>query len=556
MPDQQCLRAVIRSLAVGACLALGGGAAAAWEGPSSGVTARAIAMAEGVHRGGGAADEAVAAFYRARGFAPLWTAGDAAGRARLGALLAAMDRAVDHGLPAARFDPGALRARLAAARTGAEAGTLEVEVTRAYLDLAAALSSGLTDPGRIDGRVMVREVARRDPLRLLERMAGEDPVGVMRSLAPRSPEYARLMGHKKRLAAAVRRGGWGPAVEAGRLAPGDEGAQVVALRDRLRAMGHMGRSLSPRYDAALTAAVTAFQGSVGLAPDGVAGPATLRALNVPAEDRMGQVLVAMERERWMNAPRIGRTIWVNLPDFSAAILDDGIETFRTRAVIGAAEDGRYTPEFSDEMTHMVVNPSWYVPRSIAVEEYLPKLRANPGAVPHLELRDRGGRRANRAAGFAQYTARTFPFSMRQPPGPRNALGLVKFMFPNRHNIYLHDTPAKSLFEREVRAFSHGCIRLHRPFEFAHALLAPQEDDPEGTFRRILDTGAERRVDLERAVPVHIVYRTAFTDAKGGLHFRADVYGRDALVLEALRAEGVDPLLIAGAPALAEDDRAG
>ena len=556
MPTSSCLPTAIRSLALGAGLALGGGAAAAGDGLLSDVTSATIAVAEGVHRGEGAADEAVASFYRARGFAPLWTSGDSDGRDRLGALLGAMAHVGDHGLPSARFDPEALRARLAAARTGAEAGALEVEVTRAYLDLAAALSSGLTDPGRIDGRVMVREVARRDPALLLERMAREDPVAVMRSLAPRSPEYARLMGHKKRLAAAVRRGGWGPAVAAERLAPGDEGADVVALRDRLRAMGHMERSLLPRYDEALTAAVTSFQRSAGLAEDGVAGPATLRALNVPAEDRMGQVLVAMERERWMNAPRGGRVIWVNLPDFSAAILDDGIETFRTRAVIGEAEDGRDTPEFSDEMTHMVVNPSWYVPRSIVVDEYLPKLRANPGAVPHLELRDRSGRRANRAAGFSQYTARTFPFSMRQPPGPRNALGLVKFMFPNEYNIYLHDTPAKSLFDRQVRAFSHGCVRLQRPFEFAFALLAPQEDDPEGAFRRILDAGAERRVNLEAPVPVHIVYRTAFTDAEGGLHFRADIYGRDAKVLEALRAEGVDPLLIVGVPALAEEDRAG
>ena len=545
--------ALARSLALGAALLLGGPAAA--EGALlAGVTGFELAVAEAVH--GGDRDGAVAAFYRERGFAPLWTSGDASGRARLEALLAAMARAGDHGLPAARFDPGALHARLAAARTPAEAGAAEIAVTQAFLDYAAALSSGLTDPARIARDVMVREVPRRDPRALLDLMASEDPVAVLRGLAPRSPEYARLMGHKARLAAAVRRGGWGPAVAADRLAPGDEGPGVVALRDRLRAMGFLGRALSPRYDAALTAAVRDFQRATGLAEDGVAGPATIRAANVPAEARMGQVLVAMERERWMNAPRGGRAIWVNLPDFSAAILDDGVETFRTRAVIGKAEAGRYTPEFSDEMTHMVVNPSWYVPRSIVVGEYLPQLRANPGAVPHLEIRDRNGRPANRGAGFSQYTARTFPYAMRQPPGPKNALGLVKFMFPNKYNIYLHDTPAKSLFDREERAFSHGCVRLHRPFDFAHALLAPQEDDPEGAFRRALDGGAERRIDLEAPVPVHIVYRTAFTDAKGGLHFRADVYGRDALVLAALRAEGVDPLRIAGAAALAEEDRAG
>ena len=550
------------SLAVGLAMLCGTPAAAAGGGLLAEVTGIRLAMAEGIGRIDGAHGEAIGRFYRDREFAPLWTGGDADGRARLGALVTAMSRVSDHGLPSGRFDHEALRARILGARTDAELGAVEIAITRTYLDLAGALSSGLVDPARIDGRVMVREVVRRDPASLLERMAREDPVAVLRDLAPRSPEYARLMGHKKRLATDVRRGGWGPEVDTDRLAPGESGPDVVALRDRLRAMGHMGRSVSPRYDAELAAAVAAFQGASGLAVDGVAGPETIRALNVSAEERMGQVLVSMERERWMNAPRTGRVIWVNLPDFSATILDNGIETFRTRAVIGKAETGRYTPEFSDEMTHMVVNPSWYVPRSIVVNEYLPQLRANPGAVPGFELRDRAGRPANRAAGFAQYTARTFPFSMRQPPGPRNALGYVKFMFPNKYNIYLHDTPAKSLFDRQVRAFSHGCIRLHEPFEFAHALLAVQEPDPRAAFRRALDTGAERRLNLERPVPVHIVYRTAFTDAKGGLHFRPDVYGRDALVLDALRAEGVDLMRIAGLDPVAvpgpvaEDGRAG
>jgi murein L,D-transpeptidase YcbB/YkuD len=141
--------------------------------------------------------------------------------------------------------------------------------------------------------------------------------------------------------------------------------------------------------------------------------------------------------------------------------------------------------------------------------------------------------------FAQYTAKNFPFDLKQPPSAKNALGLVKFMFPNRNNIYLHDTPAKSLFQRDVRAFSHGCIRLHQPFDFAYTLLAFQSEAPEKLFKAKLNTGKETQVNLIRGLPVHIVYRTAFSQAKGGMNYRADVYGRDAKIWNALAREGVE-----------------
>jgi murein L,D-transpeptidase YcbB/YkuD len=191
------------------------------------------------------------------------------------------------------------------------------------------------------------------------------------------------------------------------------------------------------------------------------------------------------------------------------------------------------------MEFMVINPSWYVPRSIATREYLPQLQRNSGAVSHLEIRDSNGRVVNRNnVNFANYNARTFPFSMRQPPSTQNALGLVKFMFPNQYNIYLHDTPAKSLFGHNTRAYSHGCIRLNDPFDFAYALLAAQESDPEAFFQSRLRTGAESRVNLETHVPVHIVYRTAFTDVTGTPQFRRDIYGRDGRIWTALEQEGV------------------
>ena len=167
------------------------------------------------------------------------------------------------------------------------------------------------------------------------------------------------------------------------------------------------------------------------------------------------------------------------------------------------------------------------------------LQEDPTSVEFLELRDDLGNIVERAeVDFNSFDAETFPFSMRQPPSTSNALGLVKFMFPNRNNIYLHDTPAKNLFGREVRAFSHGCIRLADPFDFAHALLAVQSSDPISEFKTALDYGEEVQIDLENHIPVHIIYRTAVTRPGGGLEFRRDVYGRDAKIWEALRLEGV------------------
>jgi L,D-transpeptidase YcbB len=186
-----------------------------------------------------------------------------------------------------------------------------------------------------------------------------------------------------------------------------------------------------------------------------------------------------------------------------------------------------------------VNPSWSVPRSITVKEYLPMMQRNPNAAGHLQLIDRNGRTVSRGAvNFGAYTAANFPFAMRQAPSDGNALGLVKFMFPNPYNIYLHDTPSKSLFEKEIRAFSHGCIRLGDPFGFAYAMLARQTDDPEGLFKSHLKGGGESLLKLDQPVPVHLVYFTAFPTAKGQMNYRRDVYGRDGRILEALVEAGV------------------
>ena len=497
------------------------------------VTAFRQAVAEAVAR-----DEDLAAFYREREFEGLWTGSTRADRNRRNALMAAFEAAGSHGLPAARYDADTLMAQLRAAQTPQDQGRMEAELSRLFLQYARDIQTGILVPGRVDEWIK-RQVPYRSRLATIQAFSQSNASAFLRSLAPSSPEYARLMREKMRLERELSRGGWGAQVNSQKLEPGATGPQVVALRDRLIAMGFLPRTATQTYDEAITAAVQRFQLSHGLAADGVAGAGTLNEINVPMERRLQSVIVAMERERWINRPRGARHVWVNLTDFSASIVDNDVVTFSTRSVIGANDEDRQSPEFSDVMEFMVINPSWYVPRSIITKEYLPQLQRNRNAVRHLLITDSRGREVNRSnIDFNQYNENTFPFAMRQPPSRGNALGLVKFMFPNRHNIYLHDTPAKNLFAREVRAFSHGCIRLNDPFEFAYALLAKQESDPEGFFQGRLRTGNESRVNLDDPVPVHLVYRTAFTNVTGSLQFRRDIYGRDRRIWNALAREGV------------------
>ncbi len=493
-------------------------------------------FAQGVAEAAGA-EAAIAAFYQGRNYAPLWTS--AADAPRRAALFAALDRAQAHGLPAVRYDAAGLRTQIAAIRTERDRARAEVALSRAFLAYATDVSSGALEPRKIDAGI-VREILRPDPAVTLAAFASSDPAAFVRSLPPSAPEYAQLMKAGLDLRRAAASGAWGPRITAESLKPGASGEAVVQLRDRLVAMGYLGRSATQDFDSAVQKAVQAFQIDHGLTPDGIAGAATIEEINRAPEERLQSVIAAMERLRWMNGVELGeRHIWVNLPDFTAKIVDHGKVTFETVSVVGMNQGDRRTPEFSDQMEYMVINPTWHVPRSITVKEYLPMLQKNPNAVGHLNVVDRSGRVVNRGAvNFAQYSARTFPFEIKQPPSNSNALGLVKFMFPNQYNIYLHDTPSKSLFEKEIRAFSHGCIRLGKPFDFAYALLSAQTDDPVGEFKRHLNTGVETSVSLAEPVPVHLVYYTAWPTPKGRIEFRRDIYGRDAAIFEALEAAGV------------------
>ena len=477
-------------------------------------------------------------FYQARGFAPIWVDGARDARQRLAALQRAFDDAAAHGLPQELFDARKIRNDIRAIRTSADLGVVEGKITRAYLEYAQMARFGVLRPNRVDEEIK-RKRLQIDQGSYLRNLVASDPNAFFTQLYPQNQEYARLVQEKQRLFSVLARGGLGDPVTGGKLQPGDAGRDVVSLRNRLIAMGYLRRTLSDRYDANMQRAVQAFQLDHGMAGDGIVGDGTRAELNKSVQDRLGAILVAMERERWTNFDRGERHVIVNLADFSAKIMSEGRIEFQTRSVVGTNKDDQRSPEFSDEIEHMVINPTWNVPRSIAVKEYLPAFKKDPYAHGYLNLLDSSGQLVSRdQVDFASFNENTFPFDLKQPPSTRNALGLVKFMFPNRHNIYLHDTPSKSLFAREVRAFSHGCIRLQDPFDFGYALLSVQTSDPKGTFHRALSSGVETVIALDKHVPVHLMYRTAITKPTGGMTYRRDIYGRDAKILAALVGKGV------------------
>ncbi|MEM9796511.1 MAG: L,D-transpeptidase family protein [Pseudomonadota bacterium] len=493
-----------------------------------------LAMAQETARRATDADDPVAAFYRARDYRPLWLG--AAAAPRRAAFVAAMARGEAHGLPKNLTDADSLRSLFESARSATDRAAVEVEATTRLLTFMRAAATGILNPKDAAPGIKFDRPARDWSVHLAA-FAGADPQAALDDIWPKDPAYSNLLRAKLRLDEQRLAGGWGPQVRAGAVKPGQGGAAVIALRDRLIRMGYLDRTLATDYGPALTAAVRLFQQDHGLTADGVAGPDTLAALNVPLSDRLAQLVIGMERRRWLNKPLEPRHILVNIAEQHAYVYDDGAVTFDTVVVVGSTESDRRTPEFSDEMDHMVINPTWNVPRSIAVKEYLPSLRR--GGANHLRLYYRGRQVSRDGIDFSQYTAQSFPFSLKQPPGPSNALGKVKFMFPNRWNIYLHDTPSKSLFGRDRRTFSHGCVRVERPFDLAYHLLAPQEADPVGTFQSILNRGAERRVNLEQPIGVHLVYWSAWVGADGRLKFREDPYGRDRNVLLSLQAAGVE-----------------
>ena len=321
------------------------------------------------------------------------------------------------------------------------------------------------------------------------------------------------------------------------LKPGGADPRVSPLRERLGITGDLvarGAGSGDFYDADLERAVRRFQDRHALSVDGVIGRQTLAALNVPLQARIDQLRLSLERARWVLESVVPRYVAVNIAGFRAAMVREGNVVWTARVVVGRAY--RQTPVFRGEMQYLVLNPTWTVPPGILRNDTLPKVKQDPAYLRRENIRviDREGRWIDPLSVNWRAYGGSVPYTLRQDPGANNALGRIKFVFPNPHAVYLHDTPARNLFEQPERTFSSGCIRVEDPFRLAELLL----DDPKWTrqtLQHAVDAGNTQVVRLE-PVPVFILYFTASVDPDGTLRFYKDVYQRDAGLLAALNGE--------------------
>ena len=484
---------------------------------------------------------AVRRFYAERGFQPVWVdPSGATPRAR--AVVDMIGRAAEDGLDPADYDAAALAGRLGAV-TSEDRADLEVRLSRALVLFGNDLRAGRVVPGEIESSLFVYP-QRIDAFEVLSAaFAAPDATVYIAGLAPSSPEYLRLKQALADYRALAAGGGWSRLPEGETLKPGMRDERVPLLRRRLVEAGDLAgaEAESDLFDAPLEAAVTRFQRRHGLTPDGAVGRMTMAALDVPVEDRIDQMLLNMERRRWMPRDLGERYVFVNMADFELKVVDGPQTVLDDRVVVGTPF--QQTPEFSEMMTYIVVNPYWNIPPSIAGKEMLPKIRKDAGYLARNRIEvlsdwTESGRPVDPATiDWSRLSARHFPYKLRQVPGADNALGRLKFMFPNRFNIYLHDTPARTLFERTVRSFSHGCIRVQHPVDLATVLLDGADGWTKDRIEAAIATGERQVISLPRPLPVHLTYLTAWVNKDGAVNFRDDIYGRDGRLREALFPAG-------------------
>jgi len=491
--------------------------------------------------------ETLPAFYRERLFMPAWLDREGLTPAGLRVLEAIGGAGADGLRPEdyhrTQLDSLVLRLGEGGDEEEARRAELDLLLTDAFILYVSHLLNGRVDPTTIAPNwtasrngIDVGEILR-------EGISGEE--GLAQALArtrPYGERYEAMQAAMLRYQGFVQAGGWEPVPSGETLDPGMRSPRVEALRRRLEASGEIPERFGPDrdlYDEELAEVIREVQARHGLQADGRVGRLTLQALNVPAEARLEQLKVNLERWRWLPTEMGDRYILVNIPGFFASVVDDGEETMRLRAIVG--RDYRQTPVFSGTMTYLALAPYWNVPPGIARNDQLPKIREDPGylASQNMTLFEHGSTRRVDPATVDWFgmTGETFNrrYWIRQEPGPSNALGRVKFMFPNRHNVYLHDTPARELFDQAARFLSSGCIRVERALDLAAHLL---RDDPSWTperIQRVVEGGREVPVTLPRPYEVHLQYFTAWVEADGTLQLRDDIYNRDARVSRALAA---------------------
>jgi murein L,D-transpeptidase YcbB/YkuD len=479
------------------------------------------------------------AFYEKRSFEPAWIE-DGAPRPQMDALIRGIHKAGDEGLDPQLYSASALDARREEASTGFlthkgfkpdEAVTMDVWLTWLFMKYASDLADGISDLAHSDPKWKIEPEAFDALAHLESALDGNRVEQSLQDLVPSHAEYTALrkaLADYRRIAA---KGGW-PQVQAPpavKLTPGRTSPLVPALAARLAATGDYTGTLPAQdqpavYGPELEEAVKRFQRRHGLQDDGIVGAPTIAEMNVPVETRVRQIEWNLERWRWLPRDLGERYILVNIPEMRLDARDHDQVPLSMRVVVGKPDT--QTPIFSDEMTHVIFSPYWNVPPDIAQKETMPSFMRDPSFLNrmNMEVVDAKG---NAIDPSSMDLSNPGSYRFRQRPGTSNALGLVKFVFPNQFDVYLHDTPADSLFARASRSFSHGCVRVEQPEQLAQYVL---RDRPEWTPEKIseaMHAGHEQAVKLKEPIPVYLGYWTARVTPDGILQFRKDVYGIDA-----------------------------
>jgi len=417
---------------------------------------------------------------------------------------------------------------------------IDLLLTDAFLIYGAHLLSGKVNPEKLDAEWIA---ARKelDLARVLDSALDSNRIEEsLHQLLPHHSCYWHLRNVLSRLRAMAVDGDWPLVPEGPKLSQGDGGDRVSIVQKRLIASGDFDENENSDPDffsEELHQVVLRFQGRHGLDADGVIGPSTLAALNVPLKERIRQIELNMERWRWLPQDLGNKYILVNIANYELDLIEETREVMTMRVVVG--KQYRRTPVFSAKMTYLVLSPYWHIPPRLATEDKLPLIRKDVSYLEKQKIRvfqGWGGEAEEidaKSIDWSQITAKNFIYRLRQDPGPLNALGRVKFMFPNKFNVYLHDTPDRELFARTERIFSSGCIRIEKPIDLAVYLLKSDPKWNSETISTVIERGEEQTVSLPEPIDVHLLYCTAWADEDGVIQFRKDVYGRDIRLAEAL-----------------------
>jgi len=475
--------------------------------------------------------------YERRAFTPAWTSAEATQQ-----LVRAIDDIAADGLDPEdyhRTEIARLRARIAAGESDPNLpAELDIVQTDALIRLGYHVLFGKVDPEALDSNWnLAREIEGRDPAeRIADIIRSGDIARAIAERKPQFPAYERLKAALAHYRAIQKAGGWKPVPAGPTLRKGMDDARVLALRARLAATGDLAAGTAPAslFDAALERAVKQFQDRHYLDPDGAVGKGTIAAMNVPVGDRIDQIRVNLERARWVLHDVPETFVIVDIAGFGLRLFQHRQPVWSARVQVG--KPYRKTPVLRADIKYLVLNPTWTIPPGILKNDTLPAVKRDPRYLASRNLRvvDAHGKTVDpRSIDWSRYPREPFPYQLVQAPGPDNALGRVKFIFPNPHFVFLHDTPSRDLFEKTERAFSSGCIRVENPIELAELLLNNPEKWSRATISGVIESGETQTIFLPETVPVFLLYWTVNVEKQGEIRFKKDLYGRDAAVLKAL-----------------------